>query len=56
MRKDNNAPTYRVASGRGITHMTSTVVLANALYSLSVLDQATVACFLEDQETKLLAR
>ena len=36
--------------------MSSEVVLAIALYSASVLDQATVGCFLELQETRLCPR
>ena len=34
----------------------SEVALAIALYSASVLDRATLGCFLELQETKLLPR
>jgi hypothetical protein len=33
---------------RVVSHMISTIALANALYSLSVLDHATVGYFLED--------
>jgi len=36
--------------------MTSAVAFARALYSASVLDLETVACFLAHQETKLLPR
>jgi hypothetical protein len=38
------------------THIISTVALANALYSASVLDRETVACFLAIQEIRLLPR
>ena len=36
-----------------LTQMISTVALASALYSASVLDRDTVACFLAHQEIRL---
>lgn len=38
------------------THITSAVALANDLYSASVLERDTVACFLAHQEIKLPPR
>ena len=38
---------------RVVNHLISAATLASALYSASVLDLATVACFLQLQETKL---
>ena len=37
----------------GCTHMISVIAFANALYSASVLDRETVACFLAHHEIKL---
>ena len=37
-------------------HLTFVAVLARALYSASILDQATVACFLQPQEIRLTSK
>ena len=38
---------------RELIHMSSEEALATALYSASVLDRATIGCFLELQEMRL---
>lgn len=39
-----------------VSHTTSAVALARALYSASVEDLATVGCFFADQETRFEPR
>ena len=41
---------------RAHNHLVSAAALARALYSASVLDRATVFCFLQPQEMRLLSR
>ena len=50
---ETNAPS---SDKREHNHLTLAAVLARALYSASILDQATVACFLQPQEIRLTSK